>query len=108
MGIELSEQLAGPTREALGVPVHVMDFLQGDTSLLGEKFDLVILAHVLEHLGDPIYAMERIGSLLKPNGHVLMEFPNIDAIDSKWKRFLGRTGLHRKTYPEGWSPGHCQ
>jgi len=108
VGLELSEKLATATREALGVPVHVMDFLEGDTSALGEGFDLVTLAHVLEHLLDPKFAMERIASLLKPNGHVLLEFPNIDAVDSKWKRFMNSSGIHKKSYPEDWSPGHCQ
>ncbi|MEM9382216.1 MAG: class I SAM-dependent methyltransferase [Planctomycetota bacterium] len=107
VGIELSESLAEQTTAALGAPVHAMNFLDGDIEPLG-KFDLVVLAHVLEHLPDPVLAMDRIGSLLEDGGHAIFEFPNIDALDLRLKRVLSATGIHRKRYPDGWQPGHCQ
>ncbi|MFC1510007.1 hypothetical protein ACFL60_10050, partial [Candidatus Omnitrophota bacterium] len=34
-------------------------------------------------------------------------FPNIDAPELRLKRLLHKTGIHRKTYGEGYKPGHC-
>ena len=106
-GLELSDYLAEEGSKALGVPVHVMDFLAGDIDPLGQ-FDVVVLAHVLEHLPDPVHAMERIAALLRPDGHAVLEFPNIESIDHKLKRTLSATGIRKKRYPDGWLPGHCQ
>ena len=67
----------------------------------------IVLRHVLEHLPDPLAAMAIFRTLLAPGGHVLLEFPNIDGIDFRVKRWLHRTGLHRRRWPSDYRPGHC-
>jgi 2-polyprenyl-3-methyl-5-hydroxy-6-metoxy-1,4-benzoquinol methylase len=42
-----------------------------------EKFDFVILDHVLEHFPRPDRALEKVGALLSPGGEVYLEVPNI-------------------------------
>ncbi len=104
-GIELSEQLAGTASRRLGLPIRAADFLAdapGDGS-----FSVVVLRHVLEHLPDPRRALRRIAARLLPGGHALLEFPNIDGWDLRWKRALQRAGLHRKRYAPDYRPGHC-
>ncbi len=66
-----------------------------------------LLRLVLEHLPDSAAAMKAIGSLLKDSGHGVLEFPNIDSPDMKYKRWAHRTGLHRRRYRKGYRPGHC-
>jgi SAM-dependent methyltransferase len=105
-GLELSPFLAESITGRLGIKVHTANFLEGELPLK-ETFDLVVMRHVLEHLPDPILAMNRIGSLLKPGGRAILEFPNIDGWDLRWKRSLQRIGIHRKRYPESYVPGHC-
>lgn len=51
-----------------------------------EKYDLVVLRHVLEHLKDPNKAIENIKSLLNDNGYLYLAFPN--AMDFTWSRPL--------------------
>lgn len=42
------------------------------------KFDLITMSHVLEHLPDPIGYLENlVNSYLEPNGHILIEVPNL-------------------------------
>jgi 2-polyprenyl-3-methyl-5-hydroxy-6-metoxy-1,4-benzoquinol methylase len=41
----------------------------------GESFDLIILSHILEHLEDPISALERIRFLLGENGLLFVNVP---------------------------------
>lgn len=47
------------------------------------KFDLISLMHVLEHLPDPLASLEDLRtSLLQSNGYLLIEVPNFYAHDS--------------------------
>jgi len=48
-----------------------------------DRFDLVSLMHVLEHLTDPITSLRDIREgLMTPDGHLLIEVPNFYAHDS--------------------------
>lgn len=44
-----------------------------------EKFDLVILSQVLEHLSDPFQVLLKVRNLLKPDGVLAIAVPNVDA-----------------------------
>ena len=104
-GLELSEFLAEKVAKRLNIAVQVADFLELNTDPK-DKYDLIILRHVLEHLIEPLIAMEKIRDLLKPGGKALMEFPNIQGIDLKLKRFLSKLG-RRKKFSDGFVPGHA-
>lgn len=45
-----------------------------------EKFDLVILSQVLEHLLDPLQVLVKVRNLIKPEGVIAIAVPNVDAI----------------------------
>jgi len=47
------------------------------------NFDLVIMNHVIEHVTDPDFALRKIYSILKLNGILYMELPNIDCTE-RW------------------------
>ena len=104
-GLELSEYLAEKVIKRLNMDVEVADFFEINPGP-NDKHDLIILRHVLEHLIDPLIAMDKIRNLLKPEGKVLMEFPNIQGIDLKAKRFMYKLGK-RKKYTDGDTPGHA-
>ncbi len=104
-GLELSPFLAENIKRELDIEVDVADFQQFHTS--GERFDVVILRHVLEHLSDGGSALRSINDLLVDGGIALLEFPNIEALDLKFKRLLARLRIHRKSWPADYVPGHC-
>ena len=52
-----------------------------------ETFDVITLFHVFEHLDNPSEILDVISKILKPNGHLVMSFPNIGSNQSK--RFKG-------------------
>jgi SAM-dependent methyltransferase len=107
-GLELTEAVAARTREHLGVEVVGANFLEFEPPPEhAEAYDVVCLRHVLEHLPDSKLAMRKIGSLLKPAGHALLEFPNVEALDKRVKRWIVKSGLHRRTFRDGFVPGHC-
>ena len=53
--------------------------------------DAVVLWHVLEHLDDPLGALERVRSWLKPGGLVLLGVPNPASVQA---RIAGPGWLH--------------
>jgi 2-polyprenyl-3-methyl-5-hydroxy-6-metoxy-1,4-benzoquinol methylase len=59
--------------------IQVMDFaITGDdTSFLHQKYDLVLLLAVLEHLnGTPKYLLKKLRNFLKSNGMMIIDVPN--------------------------------
>lgn len=45
-----------------------------------QKFDLITLNHVVEHLLDPVSVLRAAGNLLKPGGHVVVRVPTFQAV----------------------------
>ena len=52
-----------------------------DTVPLQQNLDLILLCHVLEHLHDPVAALDRIHGALVAGGHLLLEVPCATAPD---------------------------
>ncbi len=104
-GMELLESYAKKIIEDYKIEIIIADFLQ--YCFDNHKYDLVLLKHVLEHLPDPILTMTKLNNLLKDGGYLIMEFPNIESLEFKFKRLLSRVGLYRKKYRAGYKPGHC-
>jgi 2-polyprenyl-3-methyl-5-hydroxy-6-metoxy-1,4-benzoquinol methylase len=58
-----------------------------------EKFDTIVMAHILEHVIDPIKLLKLARSWLKENGIVLVDVPNANSIH----RLIGvKIGLLRR------------
>ncbi|MGR8930572.1 MAG: class I SAM-dependent methyltransferase [Gammaproteobacteria bacterium] len=53
-------------------------FIQ-DASFPEENFDLITIWHVLEHTEDPCLVLNKLRDLLKPDGTLVVEVPNIEA-----------------------------
>lgn len=107
-GLELFDAPAERIRRELGIDVVTADFLEFEPPEEDlERYDIVCLRHVLEHLPDSKLAMRKLHALLKPGGHALLEMPNIDAFDKRFKRLLAGANLHHKRYPPGFVTGHC-
>ena len=105
-GLELFPEQVALVRETLGLDVETSDIesYQGAPG----SWDVVVLTHVLEHLPDPVGALRKIRDLLKPDGVGVLEFPNIDALDARVRRWLARRRIHRHRYRPDYVPGHVQ
>lgn len=53
-------------------------FIQ-DSSFAENSFDLITIWHVLEHTEDPFFVLSKLRSLLKPDGVLVVEVPNMEA-----------------------------
>jgi SAM-dependent methyltransferase len=48
-----------------------------------ETFDMIILWHVLEHMDDPLFAMQRLFNLLTPKGIMIVAVPNFSSMEAR-------------------------
>ncbi|GAC1387363.1 MAG: hypothetical protein NVS1B7_1530 [Candidatus Saccharimonadales bacterium] len=55
---------------------HKLNIEKDKVSHLG-KFDMIIMADVIEHLVDPVKALKKIRSLLNPKGELIFSIPNM-------------------------------
>ena len=77
-GIEPNEGYARYAAERLGVPV-TQGFWQ-DAAVEPASQDLVTIFHALEHLESPLDLMRRAHQWLAPQGLLLVEVPNVEAV----------------------------
>lgn len=76
-GIEPNKGYADYSIKEYGVNVRV-GFIQ-EIGMPLECFDLITIWHVLEHTEDPFAVLTKLHALLKPQGIVVIEVPNIEA-----------------------------
>lgn len=74
-GVELSGYAAGYAQEKLGLSVFQGEL--ADAPFEKESFDIITLWHILEHVHDPRQFLGQVHHLLKPNGLLAAEVPNI-------------------------------
>ncbi len=64
---------------AKGLDLHVGGV---DTLPEGEKYDCIILSHVLEHIVDPIEFLESLAAKLTPAGCLYIEVPSLNGVQA--------------------------
>ena len=57
---------------------------------MNEKFDAVVMIALIEHLIDPITALQNVYRVLKPGGYVFLDTPNIAKYTQRIKLLCGR------------------
>ncbi len=73
-GVEFSESSAALVKSEYGIDVlHGTDAIE---QLQNDKFDLITLFHVLEHLDDPRATLQKLGQHLTEGGRFVIEVPN--------------------------------
>ncbi len=91
-GHELSLELAQLVRHQNQIPVTVGDLEQA--SLAPGSFDIITMWHVLEHTRDPLRTLRHARSLLRPDGILVIEVPNLNFIVRKSYRCPFSSVLH--------------
>ena len=96
VGTEFSEHAAHIARTKRGLDVRVGPFTTAQFE--DERFDLITLTHVLEHVRDPGADLVSAHSLLAPRGQLFVEVPNPAAwaakYSTRWKEKIYDLPLH--------------
>jgi len=77
-GFDSSAEAAAIAKSENGVDVVVGSRLQ-DAGFVDGSFDLVTLFHVMEHVTDPRRLLAEVRRLLRPEGRLVLQVPNIES-----------------------------
>jgi 2-polyprenyl-3-methyl-5-hydroxy-6-metoxy-1,4-benzoquinol methylase len=80
-GVELSQDAAAYARREFGLDVEGKPF--EEMQLPENYFDVVTMWQVLEHLPCPLTILEKVHSVLKPGGLLVLSTPDIGGIPAK-------------------------
>ena len=80
MGVDISMQAIGNARRLNPDAKFVVGLLRDIDS--GEKFDLISMHHVLEHLYHPRQVIADCYSLLRPGGKLVVNVPNVASFEA--------------------------
>lgn len=81
-GIEINEEMLAYCI-AGGIPARKIDISNDNIS---EKFDVVFMSQVLEHILEPKKFMQKIGAILSVDGVLHLDVPNHDSLTSLYRR----------------------
>jgi SAM-dependent methyltransferase len=84
-GVELSVDAVRYARERLSLPVRevALEDAAREGELDGEHYDAVLAVDVLEHLDDPVLALERLCALLAPGGALMIVTPDPTSLTAR-------------------------
>lgn len=68
---------------------YVLDIEDDSLDILTEKYDVITIMDVIEHLKEPARALRKIGQLLKPGGRLLFSVPNMSHVSIRLELLLG-------------------
>jgi len=103
MGVDISEWASKFAREKLGLNVFTGSV---EEIQFNERFDVITMYHIIEHLPDPLRTLIRVRNLLVDDGLLIVKGPNLASFDrmwhgKKWRGYTDRTHLYYftpKTY----------
>ena len=83
VGIEPTDNAAASARERFDI--EVMQGFVEDIELPAASLDAACAWHVVEHITEPVSALEHVRGWLKPDGHLVIEVPNIGSMQARRK-----------------------
>jgi SAM-dependent methyltransferase len=80
-GVDLSRKAADVAKKAFDIDVFVGEI--DELPFPPGTFDFINMSHVLEHVFDPLETIEKVRTLLKPDGVLYIEVPNYQSYGQK-------------------------
>ncbi len=103
-GLELDHDTAVWGREHFGITIHIKTL--EECSFAPGSFDAAILADVLEHTLHPRNYLSGLGEILRPHGLVLVTFPDIHSLESRYYQLMARLSRRPWLWKTLHIPGH--
>ena len=82
--VEICKEDCENVSGALGVDIKWCDFLKYETP---DKYDVIIMGDVLEHVGKPIDALKKAYDMLDGGGVLWLSTPNFESAFSRMRKF---------------------
>lgn len=74
-----------------GHSYHLATFNAFETD---ERFDVILMLNLIEHVPDPVAALRKARELLRPGGRIWIKTPNFDALDARIFKHRSWGGFH--------------
>jgi 2-polyprenyl-3-methyl-5-hydroxy-6-metoxy-1,4-benzoquinol methylase len=87
-GLELFSGVAEETARRLGIKVTVGSILEAD--LPAHSFDVITMFDVIEHVEEPVLALQSCARMLKPGGVLVLTTPNFNGLG---RRLVGKNAF---------------
>ena len=88
-GIDISQEAIAEAKKYL-INAVVMDIESHGLPFIDERFDIIILGDVLEHLKVPANVLLKLKLLLNPTGRMIVSLPNVANVTIRLNLLLGR------------------
>jgi 2-polyprenyl-3-methyl-5-hydroxy-6-metoxy-1,4-benzoquinol methylase len=102
-GTEIATAMVEFVQRELGVRMHLGEL--EELTLPAKSYDAIVMNHVLEHVRDPGSTLRAVARLLRPDGVVRVEVPNVASLSSRIKNAQSRMRLKRHPWRH-YSTGH--
>jgi len=79
LGIDVISRHVDDAVNLYGLDAETSDFIEFEST---QKWDIIIMGDVLEHVSDPVLAIKKVKTLLNPGGAVWISTPNFDSAHS--------------------------
>lgn len=103
-GVDVSSRAVAFCEQTFHINVHLQNINQDFD--LDEKFDIITMWHILEHMSDPLGFVKRLRQLLLPHGRLIIEVPNINSLKfrlaSRQNRWIGGNHPRHHKYFFSW------
>jgi SAM-dependent methyltransferase len=90
IGLDVSEQMARFAEKSTGATVYLKQF---NEFIYEEKFSLIHMSHVIEHVPNPVAWLHKAAAMLEPEGILVINVPNKFSLAFRLQHFFYKTGL---------------
>lgn len=77
-----------------GKKEYGINILTGQLADISEKFQLITMFHVLEHIPNPVSTFEKLWNLIESDGHIFIEVPNIETNEASPHNIYFKAHIH--------------
>jgi 2-polyprenyl-3-methyl-5-hydroxy-6-metoxy-1,4-benzoquinol methylase len=99
IGLDVSKQMASFVEKKLGAKIYVEQF---EDFTYPEKFSLIHMSHVLEHVPDPNHWLQKAKQMLDTNGILVINVPNKFSFSFRLQHLFTKVGL-KKQFSDSWN-----
>ncbi len=103
VGIDFVENALKHARK-LGIDARYGNVENGSLPIQdSERFDVIIVSEIIEHLVDPLVVLEKLKKVLKKNGKIIISTPNMAYFQYRFELLMGKLPdfcEFRGKYPE--------
>jgi len=99
IGLDVSAQMAAFVEKKIGVKVYLQQFDQFDYP---EKFSLIHMSHVIEHVPNPNEWVEKAKTMLEKDGILVINVPNKYSFSFRLQHLFVKLKL-KKQFSSSWS-----